>query len=296
MLKIRHQKLTSEPPGGWTDTEPVSGITFRCDSLQSLVNEEMQFLVRNGRMEELTANFGFIIQDRVCRRLSADWVYDPDKPTVPYVPSPRQSVMSLNLVNAKTERVQNLWERGGRKKVRQVEADARAGQCANCELNRNVGCLTCNGVYRKMESFMGACRTPHDKRLQACAVDNVFLKVKVWLTEDSLRAAIPAFARPKVDGYPSECWHRKILEPVRGGSTVTASASYTEDGGSIPPPGTTPSGSQVVESASPVLPEAKPAALASAPEQTPSPSAALISKPKPESRPRKRQRQKKAKA
>lgn len=271
MLKIKPDKLKSEPPGGWMWIEPKTGRAVRAGSFQSLVNQAIAYLVANKRGDEIGPDFGFKIEADVAERLPAGWAYDSATKNRNYVPAPAKASIGLGIVESKTSRVKNLWERGGRKRVDAAVASERAKQCVGCELNKNVGCLTCNGVYQNMQAFMGKLGTPYDKRVQACGGDQVFIKIKVWMTEATLRAAIPSFARPKLDGYPAECWHRKILEGDQRGSSMGERMVVTDQSvaGSTPAPAvqisaTAPSGADTAACA----PQAENVAQGSAQENT----------------------------
>jgi hypothetical protein len=211
-IRIKTKIVASgSPPGGWVDTEPQTGIQCQGSTWRVLV-ERMMDIHRINKLE-IPADLAIQIETRIAARLPADCVYDDAAPkkTVAHRDSSKV-IMQLSAVEAKTKRIKDAWERSGKLKVTQAEAEARAKTCLACPLNRPAGCLTCNGIFQRMQQWLGKLKTSHDKRLHVCASDMVFNKVNVWLHSKVFIGMLPKGARLKLSIYPESCWKRKELE------------------------------------------------------------------------------------
>jgi hypothetical protein len=87
--------------------------------------------------------------------------------------------------------------------VSQEEADRRAEICSACPLNVAIdeGCRSCSAaslIADGMVSFVGR-STPYDRHLKACAACGCFLKAKVHVSKDILKASGDF-------DYYSKCW------------------------------------------------------------------------------------------
>lgn len=211
-IRIKRKLIMSgTPPGGWGDTEPITGITCYGSTWRILVERELELLRSNNI--EIPENFHRELEARIAARLPADCVYDDAVPAKKIVARDASKVvMQLSAVEEKTRRLKQAWESAGKPTVTQADANARADLCVACPLNRPAGCLTCNGVFQRMQQWLGKLRTPQDKRLQVCGVDMVFNKVNVWLHKKVFLKMLLKGMRYKTSAYPESCWKRKELE------------------------------------------------------------------------------------
>jgi len=211
-IRIKHKIITSGvPPGGWVDTEPNTGIVCQGATWRVLVEREMDVLRTN--KVAIPLDIASQIESRIAERLPEDCVYDDAAPKAPVKHrNASKVVMQLSAVEEKTKRIKDAWERAGKPHVSQVEAEARASTCVSCPMNRPAGCLTCNGIFQRMQQWLGKLRTSQDKRLNVCAADMVFNKVNVWLHKKVFTAMQLRGSRLKLDIYPETCWKRKELE------------------------------------------------------------------------------------
>jgi hypothetical protein len=211
-IRIKRKLLMSGmPPGGWEDVEPVTGVRCSGTSWKVLVDREMEIL----RSNNITPPENFVseIESRIAARLPADCVYDDAVPAKKVVARDAgKVVMQLSAVEEKTRRLKQAWESSGKPTVTQEDAIARSEVCITCPMNRPAGCLTCNGVFQRMQQWLGKLRTPNDKRLQVCGVDMVFNKVNVWLHKKVFLKMLLKGMRYKTSAYPESCWKRKELE------------------------------------------------------------------------------------
>jgi hypothetical protein len=161
---------------------------------------------------EIPADLASQIETRIAERLPSDCVYDDAAPKKTIHRDSTKVIMQLSAVEAKTKRIKDAWERAGKAKVTQEQAEARAATCVACPMNRPAGCLTCNGIFQRMQQWLGKLRTSQDKRLHVCAADMVFNKVNVWLHSKVFIGLLPKGARLKLEIYPASCWKRKDLE------------------------------------------------------------------------------------
>ena len=240
---IPGKKLFGTPPGGWNDTEPQTGIRCHGDDFATLVQAEYDILKLN--QKPIPSDLGKQIEARFVAKLPDDWIEDPDaRPNAQKAFRPNVIVMQ-SVVNKRTQKIIDAWNAAGRPKLDRALAEARASQCFKCRKHAPMGCLTCNGTYQHLQQRMGAdLAVANDKHLQACGVDQVFLKVSVWLPDEVMLRLLPRIGVLKTEHFPHDCWKRRIMEAANAerGSSMAEQVPVTrqEVAGSTPAPASSP--------------------------------------------------------
>lgn len=191
MLHIRD--LTVAPPGGWTYTQPETGMFIKGSSLRELAGRVAQHRDANGIPSE--GDLAAELQEDICGRMDdvTRKFYCRDTE----LPPPKGSVNWRDVVSFLGKMVE--WAKGGFQWVDPQEADRRASICITCPYNVPVsGCGVCRQTVESMTKELGERHTAHDAGLLACGVCGCSNKVQVHFPLDALKV--------EAGKYPKRCW------------------------------------------------------------------------------------------
>lgn len=188
-------ETNSAPSGGWWHVEKHSGIRFPDKGIMIFDYNQLVGLILKHRKAtggDLEIGWEGRFQEELCE----------EHPEYPCKFRGTGTGVSMSLADVK----QFLYTAskfidGGGQFVDQQTADSRASICAKCPKNVPVtGCFGCAGIANAAMDFIANRKTASDEKLQNCEICHCFLRVKVWMPEDSL-----------VDGqeYPDYCWQNK---------------------------------------------------------------------------------------
>jgi hypothetical protein len=199
------------PPGGWSWTDPSSGVRLAYFSHRDLVRAVEAYMVANHI--PLVEGWRALLDDEICRqnKIESSHCGQPVRP--PTLPADRKLTITdiLNFLRTIRE-----WSAKGFEFVSSEEAARRAAICAGCPKNVEVhGCSGCSGVVSHVRDLLNrrvnfrgrqSHETPFDEQLKNCEVCGCVLEVKVHLPLGIATYAKPPGGRE----YPEHCWMHEL--------------------------------------------------------------------------------------
>lgn len=182
------------PPGGWWHKEAHSGIRFPEKGFYYDYGQLIAVLLEHRKATGGDLDIGWE------ERLRHDMCLEhPDYPCMERG-NPSERRLTLSDVKNFLYSASSFIESGA-SFVPQEEADRRAAICERCPLNVPVsGCFGCAGIANAAMDFVAQRKTAKDEALQSCNVCGCFLRVKVWMPEESMSQG---------QEWPKWCWNYK---------------------------------------------------------------------------------------
>jgi hypothetical protein len=198
MLKLNNRSIA--PNGGFTYTQPESGLTLTGHSWEQLVNRVKQHRVAN--KYPIHVNIEAEIEDQCCRNTVTDeWCSEAKN----LPPAPKWQRIAEVLYFTKTLAEKFLR---GNQQVEQATANERASICSGCPDNVKVyGCEGCGrGVVEEaIRRVSGASTTAYDDQLQTCRWCGCFNAAQIWFPLEILQNNMSREIRKAL---PEFCWKK----------------------------------------------------------------------------------------
>jgi hypothetical protein len=230
MADRRLKDRSRVPRHGWKalqeDGETVKGLSFK-----ALLNAVEQYRVANGL--PVPANIRRLVEEQLCRSMEKNgegeecgrcaFLNENDLTNPPELREWRHGPRSLVNFGKAVAVVVGEMATGKPVCVSREEAERRAGVCAQCPYNINIGnCWGCGELGRIFRSVQGGLETSQDSRLESCDRCGCALKTKVWITDDAL-TKVEREQGIGVAEFPGWCW-RGVREEA--GETDTPGPGY----------------------------------------------------------------------
>jgi hypothetical protein len=216
----RIKDLSKVPKRGWRALQE-DGAVIKGASFKSLIHVVEQYRTANAL--PVPPNLRRLVEEQICRAMEQDGEgeecgrcaflseNDFDNPSElrQWAHGPRSLVNFGKAVAV----VVGEMATGKPVCVSREEAERRAGVCAQCPFNINIGnCWGCGELGRIFRSIQGGLSTSKDARLQSCDRCGCALKTKVWITDDAL-SKVEGEQGIGVAEFPEWCWRSAIQKP-----------------------------------------------------------------------------------
>lgn len=188
------------PPGGFSYTEPESGVRFRHIVFADLLEKVRLHRIANGY--PLPPGWEETVEDEACATQPTNiWRYVDGEQT--QAEPPRR----LHISDVKNfARVVGAWMGTGAEYVETQEAERRADICMACPKNQPIeGCTPCAQLIETISKAVAGRSTSKDAGLQGCAVCSCSNRVQVHIPLEVLQRGVTDEMI-----FPAWCWKKPL--------------------------------------------------------------------------------------
>jgi hypothetical protein len=209
----RLKDISLVPKKGWAALQE-DGMLVKGLSFNKLLFHVEQY--RRANNLPVPANVRRMVEDQICAAMEAAgngedkgrcaYLKEDDAENPPELRDWKHGIKSLVAFGKAVSVVAGELAVGKQVCVSREEAERRAGVCAQCPYNLNLGnCWSCGELGRLFRSVQGGLQTSMDSRLQSCDRCGCNLRTKVWVTGEALDK-VEKEQGIEPSSFPSWCW------------------------------------------------------------------------------------------